>query len=80
MSTWNKLLARICSLPSDVRFTELKKILEKYGYKDTVSSGGSSHHIFRKKGCENITIPAHEPINKVYVNMVKEVIEREENV
>ena len=30
-----------------------------------------------KLGCMPITIPKHEPIKKVYVEMVKEVVESE---
>jgi hypothetical protein len=41
--------------------------------------GGSSHCTFRKKGCMPITIPKHEPIKRVYVEMVKKVIESETN-
>ena len=37
----------------------------------------SSHCTFRKEGCRPVTIPKHEPIKKVYVEMVKEVIESE---
>ena len=40
--------------------------------------GGSSHYIFRKPGCNPITIPNHEPIKVVYVKMVKEIVESEE--
>jgi predicted RNA binding protein YcfA (HicA-like mRNA interferase family) len=40
--------------------------------------GGSSHYTFRKPGKMPITIPKHEPIKKVYVQMVKEVIENGE--
>ena len=32
MSKWDKLLYRIRSLSSDLRFDELKKVLEEYGY------------------------------------------------
>ena len=39
--------------------------------------GGSSHYTFRKEGCMPITIPMHEPIKKVYVEMVKEIVESE---
>ena len=39
--------------------------------------GGSSHCTFRKEGCRPVMIPKHEPIKKVYVEMVKEVIESE---
>ena len=30
-----------------------------------------------KPGCQPITIPRHEPIKKVYVEMVKEIVESE---
>ena len=32
MSRWDKLLEQVVSLNPDVRFEELKKILESYGY------------------------------------------------
>lgn len=79
MSQWDKLLTRICSLSNDVRFDELRKVLESYGYEMKGTSSGSSHFTFRKAGCAPITIPKHEPIKKVYVQMVKAVIESEEN-
>ena len=79
MSRWNKLLERICSLSKDIRFDELKKILESYGYEMKGTSGGSSHFTFRKTGCAPITIPKHEPIKKAYVILVKEIIESEED-
>lgn len=78
MSRWSKLLNRICTLPKDVRFDELRKILESYGYTMYSPKGGSSHVTFRKAGCNPITIPKHEPVKTVYVEMVKEIIESEE--
>lgn len=38
---------------------------------------GSSHYIFRKQGCMPITVPKHEPIKKVYVEMVRQIVESE---
>lgn len=55
----------------------IKKVLEYYGYQMSTPKGGSSHYTFRKKGHFPITIPKHEPIKKAYVEMVKQVIERE---
>lgn len=78
MSKWDKLIARICSLDKGVRFDELRKVLESYGYKMKQPSGGSSHCTFRKSGRSPITIPMHEPIKTVYVLLVKKVIEMEE--
>ena len=77
MSAWDKLLARILSLSNDMRFNELKKVLESYGYEMRAPRSGSSHFTFRKPGCAPITIPRHEPIKKVYVQMVREVVESE---
>lgn len=77
MSRWSKLLKKICSLSTDMRFEELRKVLESYGYKMYSPRGGSSHATFRKAGCNPITIPKHEPIKTVYVEMVKAVIESE---
>lgn len=77
MSQWDKLLDRVCSLSKDLRFEELRHILESYGYEMKAPKGGSSHYTFRKPGYMPITIPKHEPIKKVYVQMVKEVVESE---
>ena len=77
MSKWDKLLARICSLAKDLRFEELRKVLESYGYVMTSPKSGSSHYTFRKQGCQPITIPKHEPIKKVYVEMVRRIVESE---
>lgn len=79
MSKWDKLIARICGLSKDLRFNELRKVLENYGYEMCVPRGGSSHCTFRKQGCMPITIPKHEPIKKAYVEMVKQVVESEAN-
>ena len=70
MSKWEKLLARIHLLSGDLRFSELQKVMESYGYQLSAPKGGSSHFTFRKKGCRPITIPKHEPIKKVYVKLV----------
>lgn len=79
MSRWSKLLKKICSLSLDMRFDELRKVLESYGYEMHSPHGGSSHVTFRKAGCNPITIPKHEPIKIVYVEMVKAVVESEVN-
>jgi len=77
MSKWDKLLARICTLSKGLRFDELRKVLEGYGYEMKTPQSGSSHYTFRKSGCQPITIPKHEPIKKIYVEMVKQIVESE---
>lgn len=32
MSKWDKLITRICNLSKDLRFDELRKVLESCGY------------------------------------------------
>lgn len=77
MSKWKKLLKKILTLSKDMRFDELRKILESYGYVMSAPRGGSSHYTFRKPGKNPITVPKHEPIKKVYVEMVRQVVEEE---
>lgn len=77
MSKWDKLLRKICTLSKDLRFDELRKVLESYGYDMHVPKSGSSHYTFRKPSCQPITIPKHEPIKKIYIEMVKQIVESE---
>jgi predicted RNA binding protein YcfA (HicA-like mRNA interferase family) len=77
MSKWDKLINRVCSLSTDMRFAELRKILESYGYTINSPKSGSSHYTFRKPGKNPITIPKNEPIKRIYVKMVREVVEEE---
>lgn len=77
MSKWDKLLKHILSLSKDMRFDELRRVLESCGYRMDAPRGGSSHYTFRKPGCNPITIPKHEPIKKIYVEMVRDVVESE---
>ena len=77
LSSWDKLLERIQTLSNDLRFDELRKVLEAYGYTMSQPRGGSSHYTFRKKGCAPVTIPKHEPIKRAYVEKVREVVESE---
>ena len=78
MSSWDKLLSSILSMNKDLRFDELRRVLEEYGYTARQPRSGSSHYTFRKPGCMPITIPKDKPIKKIYVEKVKEVVESEE--
>ena len=78
MSKWDKLLSKIQTLSKDLQFNELRKVLESYGYVMNAPNNGSSHYTFRKPGCQPITIPKHEPIKKIYVKIVKQIVEGEE--
>ncbi|MBR5732308.1 MAG: type II toxin-antitoxin system HicA family toxin [Lachnospiraceae bacterium] len=79
MSQFDKLLERIRTLDKNMRFEELRKVLEHFGYEMRGPSKGSSHMTFRKPGSVPITIPRHNKIDRVYVEMVREVVESEDH-
>lgn len=74
MSKWDKLIKKIISLSKDIRFSELKKVLESYGYVMEQPSNGSSHCIFRKNGKSQITIPKHKVVKVYCILLVKKVV------
>ena len=76
MSKWDKLIQRIKLLDKNIRFEEIQKVLESFGYEMTTP--GSSHHTFRKKGCRKITIPKHRVIKIIYIELVRDIVEEEE--
>lgn len=67
----------LLKLGHDFRFEEIVKVMKEYGYEIKQPKGGSSHYSFVKSGCNRIVIPRHKPIKKVYVKMIKKVIEEE---
>ena len=77
MSQFDKLLQQIKNLDRNMRFDELRKVLEHYGYSMSGPASGSSHKTFRKPGARPITIPQHEPIKRAYVELVRDVVESE---
>lgn len=78
MSQWDKLINKLMKSSQDMRFAELQKILENYGYEKHETGSGSSHCTFRKKGYKPITIPRHNPIKRIYIELVKAIVEEEE--
>ena len=72
MSKLEKQLEKLLSLPKEMRYEELKNILERFGY--TCHETGSSHITYRKDGYPNITIPRHKNIKRVYIRLIREAI------
>jgi hypothetical protein len=69
-----KLYERIRRNPKNVKYNELKTLLEACGYTLRPSSGGS-HRWFYKKGCNPIHFPEHRPLGEVYGKRALRVIE-----
>ena len=76
MSQWDKLIAAILAEDRSLRFEDLKKALLRMGYTAEQPRGGSSHYTFRKPGCMPITVPKHQPLNRVYIELVAEAVKR----
>lgn len=75
MSQWEKLIQEILKLNINLRFDDLSKALIKMGYTQHQPKGGSSHYTFRKSGCMPITMPKHTPLKKVYIEMVRDIVQ-----
>jgi predicted RNA binding protein YcfA (HicA-like mRNA interferase family) len=66
-----KIVEKMIHRPNGVRFREIANVLEHHGYIEVRESG--SHHHFRNRKGDLITIPNHNPIKAVYD---KEVLRR----
>ncbi len=63
-------------MPSDVRFSEIRAMLERAGW--TLVRISCSHHIFARPGHTPISIPVHRnKVKHVYVAKVSKVIEQD---
>ncbi|MHB1685276.1 MAG: type II toxin-antitoxin system HicA family toxin [Bacilli bacterium] len=78
MSRFEKLLEAIQQNPKTVVFSDLAKILQRFGYTMHQPNGGSSHNTFRKPGMKPLTVPIHRPyVNEAYVHMIIEALKKE---
>ena len=67
----DKLVEKVRESIKNVRFDDLKKILEAINY-ECIKRNTGSHHTFRKKGYLPIVIPKANPVNPAYVRIVLE--------
>ena len=77
MSKKEKLILAIINNPTNVKFEDLKKILESIGY--TAVNRGGSHYVFTKEGCLSLTIPYKRPVKVIYVKQVIKILEEKED-
>ncbi len=76
MGQWDKLIEDILALSPNLRFEELYKALVRMGYEPQQPRGGSSHYVFRKRGCTPITLPKRCPMKRIYIQIVSEAVKR----
>ena len=72
MAQWEKLIEQILRLDKGLRYEDLSKALRTIGYESR--QPGGSHVTFRKTGRMPITIPKGNPVNKVYIELVKDAV------
>ena len=75
MTQWDKLLEKLTSCSSEIRYQDLEHILFYFGYTKKETNSGSSHVTFRKAGHYPITIPRHSPIKKAYIKLGRDAVE-----
>lgn len=72
MSDVKKILQKMSNQPNGIRFEELKKVLEYFGY-TMKKKTGTSHRQFINSNGDVITIKEENPLKAVYV---KDVLKR----
>jgi len=74
MARKEKLLGRLRNNPNNVRFEDLDKLLQWYGFESRTPHGGS-HYIYKRKGCRPLSIPRRRSVGRVYVKRALALIE-----
>jgi predicted RNA binding protein YcfA (HicA-like mRNA interferase family) len=71
MAGVEKIIEKMNRQPHGIRFEEISKVLNHFGYIEVRSDG--SHHHFRNKNGDVVTIKKSQPVKAVYV---KDVLRR----
>lgn len=66
-----KIISKFKNTNKNVSFKDIDKVLNSIGYECNKKNSGS-HHIYKKRGCNPISIPRHNPIKPRYVDFVIE--------
>jgi predicted RNA binding protein YcfA (HicA-like mRNA interferase family) len=71
-----RLRDRVAQHPKTVRFEDLCRLLEAYGW--TLDRTGGSHHVYRRSGA-SITVPFRRPtVLPVYVRQVLALVDAQD--
>lgn len=77
MGKLSKLIAKFLTFPPEVRFEEVRYILENFGYQEIRSKG--SHHAFSNDAGDVIIIPKKggKKVKRTYVEAVVQLLDLE---
>lgn len=75
MAWTDKLIVKLKRLPTTMPFDEVVRVLDGLGYIHTRASG--SHHVFRNKTGEILTIPTlhGREVKRVYLRHIAKLLE-----
>lgn len=75
MSKFEKLIDYLRSKPTELSFEDVRRILENFGFMEVRVSG--SHHIFKHKDGQMVTIPTKSgrKVKRVYLQKILNLIE-----
>ncbi|MCY7332972.1 MAG: type II toxin-antitoxin system HicA family toxin [Pseudanabaena sp. CAN_BIN31] len=78
MGKLSKLIQKFLASPPEVRFEEVRTLLEGLGFSELRSKG--SHHIFRDELGRQLTIPktSGQKVKRVYVLKIVELLNLED--
>jgi len=71
MARVEKLIEKMRNRPNGIRFAEITKVLEHYGYREVRVDG--SHHQYRNEKGDVITVKFQNPVKAI---CVKDVLHR----
>ena len=73
-----KLVERILTNTQKVRFAEIDRLLTKFGFERKQLGKGSSHYVYRKKGCSPLTVPKNRPyVKEIYIKQAIKLLDLE---
>ncbi|MFA5480362.1 MAG: type II toxin-antitoxin system HicA family toxin [Candidatus Muiribacteriota bacterium] len=76
-SKLKKLIRKFIESPNNIVFKEIEKLLQAFGYEK--AKQGGSHNVFRKNGCNPITVPDNKkPVKTVYIKEIIKILNLED--
>ena len=76
MTKIDKLKDKLLRKPQDIKFNEVRTLLEHLGFKNTRTKGS---HFFFTDGVKRVVIPTHNnQVKRVYIEEIIKILDMEE--